>query len=438
MTRWAANTAAALVLTICTSFVYSQTPPATTQSSDLWLWVESNRKEAIYRTGEDVDFVIQCNLTPSEPYNGPAKWVLFQDGLQQSTGMAEITRGKAAIRFKGSRPGFLRLEVEVNGVTRRGAAGVSVDEIHPADVEPADFDAFWSEQKRLLAGIDSQLSRVEVPSGLEGVRCYEVKARSAVGVMRGYLALPVADGSRKWPAMVTVRGSGVFDSQKEVAVGWAKVGMIVLDWNIHGLPHGRERSWYQALREGELKDYATRGSTSREEIYWRGIILRMLRAIDVACAEETWDGKHLIINGASQGGGLALIAGGLDPRVSLIIAQVPGMCDLTGFKSQRLNGWPRLIGNDPGTIPQESVVETARYFDAVNFAPRYHGEALLTVSFLDVGCPPTATYAAYNRLPGIKQMLNLPWLGHTLSPQGDAAVWEALMKHLGRDSGAGR
>ncbi len=43
------------------------------------------------------------------------------------------------------------------------------------------------------------------------------------------------------------------------------------------------------------------------------MFLRLQRAIDLLTARAEWDGKVLAVIGHSQGGGQALVAGGLDP-----------------------------------------------------------------------------------------------------------------------------
>ena len=73
------------------------------------------------------------------------------------------------------------------------------------------------------------------------------------------------------------------------------------------------------------------------------MFLRLVRALDFLTSRPEWDGKHLIVIGHSQGGGQALAAGGLDPRVTLIASGVPAICDHSGRAAGRINGWPKLV-----------------------------------------------------------------------------------------------
>ncbi len=44
----------------------------------------------------------------------------------------------------------------------------------------------------------------------------------------------------------------------------------------------------------------------------------------------------------------------------------------------------------------ETVFRTLSYFDGVNFAARAKAQALFSVGLMDMVCPPSTVYAAYN------------------------------------------
>lgn len=155
--------------------------------------------------------------------------------------------------------------------------------------------------------------------------------------------------------------------------------------------------------------------------------LRLLRGIDFLTAQPEWDGRTLIVRGSSQGGGQAIAAAGLDPRVSFIAAGVPAMCDHSGRVIGRASGWPGLVPKDAAGQPDQKVLEVARYFDAMNLATRAKGEAVFEVGFLDPHCPPTSVYAAFNNWRGKKRIIDQPREGHRFAPGfADAAIAEHI------------
>ena len=57
-------------------------------------------------------------------------------------------------------------------------------------------------------------------------------------------------------------------------------------------------------------------------------------------------------------------------------------------------------------------METAAYYDAVNFARKFKGKSLYSVGFIDTVCPPSTVYAAFNVSIEPKRMIASPLMGH--------------------------
>ncbi len=53
--------------------------------------------------------------------------------------------------------------------------------------------------------------------------------------------------------------------------------------------------------------------------------------------------KNVIAQGGSQGGALALIAAGLDERVTACVANHPALSDMAGYKAGRAGGYPHFL-----------------------------------------------------------------------------------------------
>ncbi|MBZ0300482.1 MAG: acetylxylan esterase, partial [Anaerolineae bacterium] len=52
----------------------------------------------------------------------------------------------------------------------------------------------------------------------------------------------------------------------------------------------------------------------------------------------------------------------------------------------------------------DQVYRTLSYFDGVNFAARISASSLFSVALMDMICPPSTVYAAYNNLRGPKEI----------------------------------
>jgi cephalosporin-C deacetylase-like acetyl esterase len=412
----------------------AQTPPAT---SAYKLLVVTDRPEALYSVGERVKFVINVKEGASPVSAGEVTYQLDKDGMPPvNRGKAKLENGTATVEGTLSEPGFLSCRVSFSAagqkpLTALAGAGFDPTKIPPSLPVPDDFDAFWAKQKEQLRAVPMQPVLTSVPSPQDSVECFDVQI-SCPGwrPVSAYLARPKGAAPRSLPIILSVHGAGVRSSILAAAAGNANsYKALAMDLNANGLPNGKPDQFYKDLADGELKDYRTRGREDREKCYFLGMFLRLVRAMDYLTSQPEWDGKHLIVIGGSQGGGQSIAAAGLDPRVTLICAGVPALCDHSGKVIGRANGWPRLVPDVDGK-PDPKVLQVARYFDCMNFASRAKAEAVFSVGFIDTTCPPTSVYAAYNAIPGKKQIINEPLMGHASSPRAGKANAEAIQRHI--------
>jgi cephalosporin-C deacetylase-like acetyl esterase len=298
---------------------------------------------------------------------------------------------------------------------------------------PDDFDAFWSEQKMRLAAVPMNPRLTPVAAkAVTNVECFDVQL-DCVGPapVSGYYARPKGAKKKSLPIILLVQGAGVHSSGLANAATWCAKGLLAMDINAHGILNGKPEQFYKDLEQGALKDYPRAGRDSRETCYFLGMFLRAIRAIDFLTAQPEWDGKTVIVYGSSQGGFQAFAAAGLDERVTYIAAGVPAGCDHTGAKANRISGWPKLVPIGADGKPDEKVLQAARYFDNVNFAARTKAKgAFVTVGFIDLTCPATSVYAAYNSLPIPKQIYNDIPSGHANSPAATTARNQAVFDYL--------
>jgi len=409
---------------------------ATDASTNYLLTVSAERADAIYRQGETVTFNIILQLDEQRANEAQVDWTLSKDGVPpKRSGTLKLASGRGAVTGMLDEPGFLQCQVVFHtpaGKTLKALGGAGVDplQIKPSLPVPDDFDDFWFAQKRKLAAIPVNPRLAPVKSPEAEVQCFDLQADCVGAPVSGYFARPVAAKPKSLPIILTVHGAGVSSSSLGGPAGWAREGFLALDINAHGLPNGKPAKFYSNLANGDLKEYRTRGRESRETVYFLGMFLRLVRAIDFLTAQPEWDGRTVVVHGSSQGGAQSIVAAGLDPRVSFFAAGVPAMCDHTGVAVGRVNGWPKLVPTDADGKPDAKVLEVARYYDAVNFATRTKAAGILTVGFIDTTCPPTSVYAAFNALKGEKEIFNDPPSKHAVSPRAKQAMREAIRRHV--------
>ena len=398
--------------------------------------VSTDRAAAVYNLGEKVRFLVEVTEDGKPVQAGKVSYVLDDEGPNRvAAGEVKLGERPAVISGTLEKPGFLRCRVTFQpegGKALRAiaAAAVSPEKIEPSMPVPDDFDEFWAKQKAELAKVPMKAELTPVDSPDEKIECFDVQIPCAGGApVWGYFARPKGARPKSLPAVLWVHGAGVRGSSLSAAMNGARNGMLSLDINAHGIPNGKPPAFYTELSRGRLQGYPHQGNQSRDTCYFRGMYLRLVRAIDFLAAQPEFSGKELAVCGHSQGGGQALVAGGIDPRVTFIATGVPAMCDHTGMAIHRINGWPKLVPTGADGKPDPKILQASRYFDAVNFAGRAKADAIMSVGFIDGTCPPTTNYAAYNQLKGHKQILHEPKMGHAAPPHIHKAFLEAIKKH---------
>ncbi len=403
------------------------------------LSVVTDRPDALYTIGEKVQFQVTLKKANHAVTEGEILYVLDKDGMPPvKQGRLKASEGPLVLEGSLAEPGFLRCRVSYPAgskqmVTATAGAGFDPLAIKPSLPVPDDFDAFWAGQKARLKAVPIKPVLKPVQSGVAGIECFDVQVSCVPPrPVSGYFARPTGAAPKSLPAILHVQGAGVRSSGLGTAVGWAKqYRALSMDINAHGIPNGKPDQYYKNLSTGLLNDYRNAGREDREQCYFLGMFLRMLRAIDFLTSQPQWDGKNLIVEGGSQGGGQSLAAAGLDARVTMIAAGVPAICDHSGKVVGRINGWPKLVPDKDGR-PDPQILQVARYFDCMNFATRSQAEAIVSVGFIDGTCPPSSVYAAYNNLPGKKQIVCEPLMGHSSTPKIHDAFARAVTEYLAR------
>jgi cephalosporin-C deacetylase-like acetyl esterase len=212
----------------------------------------------------------------------------------------------------------------------------------------------------------------------------------------GQMARPKKPG--KYPAILMLQwASPPYPLSPWWIVNRAAQGFIVLDIEPHNVLPTEPQAYYDALPQ-ELKNYSSIGQDSPETSYFVEMYLRGVRAVDYLRKRPDWDGKTLIVTGGSMGGQQSLAVAGLCPEVTHMMVTVPAGCDLNAELYNRQGGYPFFWSGNA------KAMETARYLDAVNFAPRIRAKSLVAMGFVDTVCPPAGIWTAYNRIRSKKEV----------------------------------
>lgn len=365
----------------------------------------------IYRLGEKIQWQVAVRGSATPITTG--HYVVQKNGAAvMAEGNLDLTAGPVTLETQLDEPGTVLVQITAQAggkqIKQLVGAALAPEKISPSAPPPADFDTFWQAKIAELQTIPPNPVLEPAASGKPGVEYYKIQLDNIHGThVYGQLARPQRAG--KFPALLMVQYAGVYGLPKGNVVSRAQAGWMALNIMAHDLPLDRPEDFYKQLSQTTLKDYVSTGSNDREKSYFLRMFLGCYRAADYLASLPEWDGRTLVVMGTSQGGLQSFVTAGLHPKVSAMLVNVPAGCDTTGPLVGRAVPWPYWYNNAHG---DKTIMETSRYFDAVNFAAHVHCSVLVALGLIDQTATPASIFTAYNQLKGPKEVVVMPKSDH--------------------------
>ncbi|HLK15269.1 MAG TPA: acetylxylan esterase [Fimbriimonadaceae bacterium] len=371
----------------------------------------------IYDVGETVGWTVSLPEGVAPPAGRVAYSVRRNNFEPIKSGELDLSSGKATIELPADQPSMVYVQLTLPpsneadpapGFRPRrplvAGAAIAPSKLKPVVARPADFDAFWSAKLADLGRIPMNPELTPGDAGRSDVDFSILKMDHLDGGhIYGQLAEPKAPG--KHPALLLLQwASPPYPLQKSWVTDRAAEGWLTLDIEPHDVLPNQPQAYYDALPR-ELKNYTSIGQEDRDKSYFVRMYLADYRAVEYLAGRPDWDGKTLVVMGTSMGGQQSVCVAGLNRRITHMIVEEPSGCDLNAGLHGRQPGYPSFPLNSP------KAMETARYVDAVNFAPKIRAKCLVAMGFLDTIAPPAGIWTAFNLIRSPKvvaPMVNAP------------------------------
>jgi cephalosporin-C deacetylase len=281
----------------------------------------------------------------------------------------------------------------------------------PDREEPPDFDAFWEGTLAESRAIPLEPRFESVDYGLATVEAFDVTFSGYKGQsIKGWFLLP-RERREPLPCVVEYLGYSSGRAFPTDWLVWSSVGYAHLVMDTRGQGYSPARTgdtpdMVPAESGVQLPGLMTRGILSPDTYYYRRLFTDAVRAIDTARTHPAVDDQRIALTGGSQGGGITLAAGGLEPGVSVVMPDVPFLChyrratDITD--EAPYSEIVRFCKAHRDKV--DTVFSTLSYFDGVNFAARSRAQALFSVALMDEICPPSTVFAAFNHFAGPREI----------------------------------
>jgi len=371
-------------------------------SSAQQLTLTPYKASGTYGVGEKVGWT--ANLPPGSAPTGDYTYTIKKNNQDViKTGNLDLATGRATIEVTLDEPAMIYVRISTPGGSRPGSSGsiavgaaVAPEKLLPSVPRPADFDSFWDSKIRMLKAIPENAVLTSSDSGTPDVEYATIRMDHINGThVYGQLAKPGHDG--KFPALVIFQwASPPYPLQKKWVTDRAAEGWLTLNIEPHDVLPDQPPPYYSSLPQ-ELKNYQSIGRDDRDKNYFLQMYLADYRAVDYLASRPDWDGKTLVVMGTSMGGQQSLCVAGLNPKITHVIVNEPAGCDSNGPLHGRAAGYPNWPSNNP------KIMETALYFDVVDFASRIKATALVAMGFVDTTAPPVGIWTAFNQIKGPKE-----------------------------------
>jgi cephalosporin-C deacetylase len=291
-------------------------------------------------------------------------------------------------------------------------ADLPLDELvsfRPEVTEPDDFDAFWARTLDDARTHDLDVRSEEVDTPYRTVAVQDVTFSGFGGDRIGaWFTVPRTEEG-PLPAVVEFIGyNGGRDLPGE-SLRWASAGYahLLVDTRGQGARWGGGGRTADPHGSGPATPgFMTRGIDHPDTYFYRRVFTDAVRAVEAVRTLPGVDAGRVAVQGASQGGGITLAVAGLVPDVAAALPDVPFLCHFARAldicdKDPYAEVTRYLSVHRPRA---DDVLHTLSYFDGVNFAKRAAAPGLFSVALMDLICPPSTVYAAYNHYAGDKEI----------------------------------
>ena len=399
-----------LVLIACLAFCGAGMAQVTQQRQYVTVEFTPDHDDWMYKCGEKVELtmrVVQFNAALKNT-DVHYSWGMEMAKAEEEKDVNTGKNGTLTLKLKGSdQPGFktcmAKVTVDGKEYSNYITVGFEPEKIQPTTELPKDFMKFWEGELAKVRKIPLEPLFTLQPdlctpfSDAYMVRFANVWSDNVMyGMMRVPKGIDPVTSTKKHPALLEVPGAGV-RAYKGTADDYAKAGIITLQMGIHGIPVNMPDNVYKDLKFIALGGYTNFNLDNKDSYYYKRVYLGCVKAVDLLCSMGCVDASRIGVYGGSQGGALTIVVAALaSDKIICASAQHPALCELAGSQHGRIDGWPRMFTGKANEIGRKEKMQTALYYDVVNFARFVKAPVQFIQGINDRTCPPTTTYSAFN------------------------------------------
>ncbi len=307
-----------------------------------------------------------------------------------------------------------------------------LQEYRGVNPRPGDFDTYWDNALKELDAVkpNIELKPVDI-LGNVNAELFDLTF-TGVGGARVYAKYLRPKGAKNCPAVVHFHGysghSGDWnDKLNYVSQGFA---VAVLDCRGQG---GRSEDNSQ-ITGTTHHGHIIRGLDGPpEKLLYRQIFLDTAQLARIVMSQPEVDPTRVASQGGSQGGALALVCAALEPRIRKCVSVFPFLSDykrvwemdLAKDAYAELKTYLRHF--DPLHQREDEIFTKLGYIDIQNLVQRIKSDVLMGITLMDIICPPSTQFAAYNKITSKKESVIYRDFGHEGLPFLGDKIFKFMM-----------
>jgi cephalosporin-C deacetylase len=286
---------------------------------------------------------------------------------------------------------------------------------------PPDIDDYWEKALEEMRKVNADVKLVPSDFQVSFAECFHLYFTGVRGARIHAKYLRPKYNSGPHPAVLFFHGYAGNSGDWTDKLPYAALGYSVAAMDCRG--QGGLSEDTGGVKGNTHNGQIIRGlNDSLDNLLFRHIFLDTAQLAGIIMNMPEVDENRVGATGYSQGGGLTLACASLEPRIKRLVPIYPFLSDykrvwemdLAKNAYGELKTFFRLF--DPTHSREEEIFTTLGYIDVQHLVKRIRGEVLMALGLMDEICPPSTTFAAYNKITSTKNIVIYPDFAHETLP----------------------
>jgi len=303
---------------------------------------------------------------------------------------------------------------------------------------PEDFDNYWDRALKEMNSVDPEIELISAEFQVPFAECFHLYFTGVKGarIHAKYIRPKNNLYPGKHPAVLKFHGYTGNCGDWQSKLNYVAAGFCVAALDCRG--QGGLSEDVGGVKGNTHKGHIIRGldDPDPDNLLFRQIFLDTAQLAKIVMSFPEVDETRVGAMGGSQGGGLTIACGALEPRIKKLAPVFPFLADykrvwnmdLAKGAYEELMTYFRLF--DPRHERENEIFTKLGYIDIQNLACRIKGEVLMGTGLQDTICPPSTQFAVYNKIKSNKRVVIYPDFGHETLPGFDDMVYSFMMELL--------